>query len=317
MSRALRGLVSHIFLYLRGLCIGATGALQGISGGSMALLFGIHGELVHAVRAIDRQALKLLLANKDFGGFWKKINGNFLFVLLAGIATGVIALHLTVSQLYRQHPILITSFFFSLVVVAALLLLRKVTRWRPGTILCFVVGFAISYAITRVPPLALGDNALIDFFTGLAAGTTLILPGVSGAYILMFFGKYQYILNSFATLEYDIIILFIAGSIAGMMVVARVVAPLLTHYFNTTVTLLAGLMIGSLNKVWPWREVIEFTTTPQGRQIPAFDKSVLPWRYLESTGKDPQLFYAVLMMASGVLVVVIIEKIAARLKTKG
>src|SRR5690606_9483638 len=118
-------------------------------------------------------------------------------------------------------------------------------------------GFVTSYAITRVPPLALPTNTLFDLFCGMAAGMTLILPGVSGAYILMFFGRYQYILTSFDTLEYDVIILFIAGSILGIVVVARFVSPLLTHYFNATVTLLAGLMIGSLNKVWPWREVLE------------------------------------------------------------
>lgn len=311
----MRGLLSYIFLYIKGLCIGSTGALQGISGGSMALLLGVHRDLVFSLAAINRQAFQALRRH-GFSAFWQKINGGFLLTLIFGIATGLVALHLAFNFLYRQHPILISSFFFSLVAVAALLMLRKVTRWRPAMSLFVITAVAISYLLTRAQPFTTPDHGLMGFGVGAVAGATFILPGVSGAFILMFLGKYQYILASFDSLELDVIILFIAGSMVGMTVVARCTSFLLTHYFNTTVAFLAGLMIGSLNKVWPWREVLEYVTTAQGKRIPAFDESVLPWRYLEITGKDPQLFYAVLMMASGVLMVVIFEKIAVRLKTK-
>ena len=132
----------------------------------------------------------------------------------------------------------------------------------------------------------------------------------------MFIGKYQYILTSFGSLETDVIILFITGGILGITVIAQFAATLLTNYYNAIMGLFAGLMIGSLNKIWPWRQVYEYATTIQGERIPAFDKSILPWRYLEITGKDPQLFYAILMMALGVFSVVLIEKVAARLKTR-
>lgn len=302
-------------MFVKGLCIGATGVLQGISGGSMALLLGIYHEFIFSLAAIDGNAWQLLRQN-DFSGFWKRINGNFLVTLLAGIVAGLLFLRALFSIYFNEHSIYIASFFFSLVTIAALLLLRKITRWNIGIVACILGGLALSYFITRSAPVASPGHFLFSFLAGAMAGATFVIPGVSGAFILMFIGKYQYILTSFGTLEIEVIILFIAGGILGILVIARFMARLLADFHNATVALFAGLMIGSLNKIWPWREVFEYATTIQGKRIPAFDKSILPWRYLELTGKDPQVFYAILMMALGVFMVVLIEKIAARLKTR-
>ena len=281
----------------------------------MALMLGVHQEMIQSIRALDRKSFKLL-GKRNFSAWWKKINGSFLIFLLTGIAAGLLTLRTLFSHYVDLYPIYISSFFFSLVIIAALLLLRKITRWRIGVVICVGLGLAITYFLTLTPPFKTPDNLLTGFLSGLLAGTTLIVPGVSGAFILMFIGKYQFILTSFGSLEFNVIILFIAGGILGLVLAARLISTMLSNYFNATVGLFAGLMIGSLNKIWPWRQVYEYATTIQGKRIPAFDKSILPWRYLEITGKDPQIFYAILMMASGVFMVVLIEKIAARLKTK-
>ena len=295
--------------------MGATGVLQGISGASMALLLGIYHEFIFSLGALDANAFRLL-KQKAFAAFWKRINGNFLLVLIAGIVAGLLTLRAVFSFYFSLYPIFISSFFFSLVIIAALLLLRKITRWNVGVVIFVLAGLALSYFITRSAPFASPDNLLFSFLAGLLAGATFVIPGVSGAFILMFIGKYQHILTSFGSLEIEVIITFIAGGILGILIIARFMARLLAEFHNATVALFAGLMIGSLNKIWPWREVFEYATTIQGKRIPAFDKSILPWRYLELTGKDPQVFYAILMMALGVFMVVLIEKIAARLKTK-
>lgn len=315
MTEALRSLFHYIFLFVKGLCIGATGVLQGISGGSMALLLGVHQELILSIHGIDKKSFGLL-KSKRFRVWWKSINGSFLLFTLAGIITGLVTLRAFFSFYIRQYPIFISSFFFSLVIIAALLLLRKITRWNIGIVLLLISGITLSYLLTRSAPFAFQENLFFACVSGFVAGATFILPGVSGAFILMFFGKYQYILTSFGSLEFDVIILFIAGGLLGLIVVARLLSTLLSTYYNATVGVLAGLMIGSLNKIWPWRQVFEYATTIDGKRIPAFDKSILPWRYLELTGKDPQVFYAILMMALGVFIVVLIEKVAARLKTK-
>jgi len=281
----------------------------------MALLLGVHHEFVSSFKAFDRQGFSLL-RRKRFSAWWRTVNGGVFISILAGIVTGLITIRVTFSQYVTQYPIFISSFFFSLVIIAALLLLRKIHRWNAGVVICVIAGLGMSYFLTRSAPFTTPDNLFTAFLAGFLSGATFIIPGVSGAFILMFVGKYQYILTSFGSLESDVIIFFIAGGIVGITVVARFIATLLSGYFNLTVALFAGLMIGSLNKIWPWREVFEYATTLEGKRIPAFDKSILPWSYLEITGKDPQVFYAILMMASGVLMVVLIEKIAARLKTK-
>jgi putative membrane protein len=311
----LRRPTDHIFLFIKGLCIGATGVLQGISGASMALMLGIYHEFIFSLAALDRGALQML-REKKFSAFWTRINGSFLLVLLAGICVGLISLRALFGFYLERYPIYISSFFFSLVIIAALLLLRKITSWNAGVIVSMVAGLALSYFVTRAAPFAAPDQIFFSFLAGVLTGSTFVVPGVSGVFILMIIGKYQYILTSFGSLEFDVIILFIAGCILGFLVIARFMARLLADFHNATVALFAGLMIGSLNKIWPWREVFEYATTIQGKRIPAFDKSILPWRYLELTGKDPQVFYAILMMALGVFMVVLIEKIAARLKTK-
>lgn len=315
MTAALRTVFYYIFLFIKGLCIGATGILQGISGGSMALLLGVHQEILYSIRAIDGKSLKLHQARK-FGEWWKKNNGGFLITVIGGIGVGLLTLRSVFGHYIALYPILISSFFFSLVILAALLLLRKITRWNAGVVLCLVGGCYLTYFLTLATPFTTPANPFSGFLSGLLAGATFIVPGVSGAFILMFVGKYQYILASFSSLKFDVIILFVAGGIFGFIIFARFIAALLWRYFNATVALFAGLMIGSLNKIWPWREVIEYATTMEGTRIPSFDKSILPWRYMEISGKDPQVFYAILMMASGVFMVVLIEKIAARLKTK-
>jgi putative membrane protein len=315
MAAELRKLLYYIFLFIKGVCIGATGVLQGVSGASMALLLGVHHEFVVSFRAVDRKMFSLL-RRKKFSIVWERINGNFLLATLAGIATGLITMRPIFNYYVAQYPIFISSFFFSLVIIAALLLLRKITRWHAGIVLCLLGGLIFSYFITRAAPFTTPDNIFTALMSGFFAASTFMIPGVSGSFILMFIGKYQYILTSFGSLEFGVIVIFIAGGLLGMAVFSRLVARLLSDYFNQTVALFAGLMIGSLNKIWPWREVYEYATTIEGKRIPAFDNSILPWRYLEITGKDPQVFYAILMMALGVFMVVLVEKIAARLNTR-
>ncbi len=310
----LRRLLYYISVFIKGLCVGATGILQGISGGSMALLLGAHQELVSSLHSVDGKALRLL-KDRNKSTWLKHINSNFLFAILVGIITGIVTLRVVFRHYVGIYPIFISSFFFSLVSIAAFLLLRKITRWNIGVVFALLAGFAITYSLTRIAPFSTPNHVLLALPTGFLAGATLIIPGVSDSFILMFVGKYRFILTSFGSLEIDVIILFIAGGILGLIFTARLLAGLLSKFYNFAVGLFAGLMIGSLNKIWPWREVLEYATTVEGKRIPTFDSSILPWRYLEITGKDPQVFYAILMMAAGVFIVVLVEKFASRRKT--
>jgi putative membrane protein len=295
--------------------MGAADVVPGISGGTIAFITGIYEELLLSIDAIDAEALRLLMRFR-IGEFWQKINGNFLIVLFSGILTSLLALSRVMTYILSNRPIFIWSFSFGLILISALLVLRKITNWMLVTVLSLFIGIAIAYLITMVSPVHTPDNLFFIFFAGALSICAVILPGLSGAFILVLLGKYQFITGTLPDFNLPVLAVFVAGCAVGLLSFSRILTWILKNYHNATVALLAGFMLGSLNKVWPWRQVLEYVTDREGKQIPAFDKSILPWNYFELTGKDPQVFQAIMMMAVGVFIVVLIEKIAERLKTK-
>ncbi len=295
--------------------MGAADVVPGVSGGTVAFITGIYDELLESIKAVDLDALKLLL-KFEIRDFWEKINGSFLATLFAGIATSLFSLAKLMTYLLANHPILIWSFFFGLILISAPLVLREIKKWNIAIVLTFFVGAGIAYGITVLSPAQSPEAIWFIFLSGSLAICAMILPGISGAFILLLIGKYQYMINAIINFNIPVILVFMAGCALGLIFFSRFLSWILKKYHSATVALLAGFMIGSLNKVWPWREVLEYVTNSKGEQVPAFDQSILPWNYFASTGKDPQVFLAILMMALGVFLVVLIEKIAVRLKTK-
>lgn len=295
--------------------MGVSDVVPGVSGGTAAFITGIYVELLNSLSAIDREALSLL-AKQRFRDFWKKINGGFLTVLFAGIITNVLFLAKLVTHLLGNYAILIWSFFFGLILISAPLVLREIRIWNFSLVASFLLGVAITYSLTLVPPSHFPGGILSTLVAGLLAVCGLLLPGISGTFILLIIGQYRNVISNVMSLNAVFIVAFIIGCVIGLLIFSRVMQRLLRNYPNASVALLSGLMLGSLNKVWPWREVLEYVTNSKGEQVPAFDKSILPWQYFATTGKDPQVLQAILMMAISVFLVVLVEKIAVRLKTK-
>jgi len=296
--------------------MGAAEVIPGVSGGSGAFLTGIYEELIHSIRSVDRHSLKLLTKFK-FSDFWDYVNGNFLFILTAGILTSLASISRLISYVLKHNPILIGSFFFSLILIAVPLIMREdIKKWEPAHIICFAMALLMAYALTFLPPVQAPRTVWFLFFTGVFMGTVTFIPGISMAFILIILGQYEYATSILFEFEITQILIIISGVLAGLIGFSRFLSYILGNYRKTTLALLAGFMMGSLNKVWPWREVFEYVTNRNGQQVPAYDRSILPWDYFTTTGKDPQVFQAILMMALGVFIVVLIEKIASRLKTK-
>jgi putative membrane protein len=295
--------------------MGATEVVHGVSGSTMALIMGAYHEFILSLRGIDRNAIKLLRKGY-YDDFWKSVNGSFLISLLTGIGVSLFTLTKVVSYFIQYHFIATTAFLFGLISISGILLLRKITKWSFRPIIALFLGISINYALTVVSPMQTDDNLVFALVCGFLAGFSLVFPGISSAFILLLIGKYQYIVISFSELNAGVIIVFVIGCLPGLWLASRFMYRLLTDYYNTTIALLAGLILGALNKLWPWRNVAEYVTNGKGEQVPAFDKSVLPWEYLNITGSDPHVFQAILMMAVGVFIVVLTEKIAAGLKTK-
>ncbi len=295
--------------------MGVADVVPGVSGGTVAFITGIYDELLHSIKAIDIDALKLLI-KFEFASFWKKINGIFLTILLAGIATSLISLTKLLMYLLRHQPISIRSFFFGLILISALLVVREIKKWNAFAFLSILMGIAIGYGITVLAPMQSPQNLVFTFFAGALAVCAMIIPGISWMFTLMLLGMYQYITKSVMEFNIPVILVFITGSLVGAIGFSRFLSWILDNYHSATVALLAGLMLGSLNKVWPWREVLEYAASIKGEQIPVFDRSILPWHYFATTGKDPQVFQAIMLIALGVFIVVVLEKIATRIKTK-
>ena len=295
--------------------MGAADVIPGVSGGTVAFITGIYEELIDSIKSIDLGAFRLLFQFRIIE-FWKKINGNFLICVLAGIVTSLLSLSKLMTYLLEQHPISIWSFFFGLILVSSPLILRDIKKWDFSTALSFIAGIVLAYLITVLSPTETPTNLFFIFFCGAIAICAMILPGISGAFILLLIGKYEYMITALIQFNIPVIIVFVLGCFLGLLGFSHFLSWILKNYRFPTLALLAGFMIGSLNKVWPWKEVMAFRLNHEGIQVPAFDKSVWPGRYLEVTGQDPQIFYAILFAAVGVFLVVAIEKTAAFLKSK-
>jgi len=295
--------------------MGAADVVPGVSGGTVAFITGIYEELINSLKSIDVEAIRLL-TQFQIADFWKKINGSFLITVLGGIVTSLISLARLMTYLLDNHPILIWSFFFGLILVSSPLILRDITKWSLGSVLSFIAGIIIAYLITIISPTETPTNYPFIFFCGALAICAMILPGISGAFILLLIGKYEYMITALTEMNIPVVIVFVLGCFLGLLGFSRFLSWILTHYRFPTLALLGGFMIGSLNKVWPWKQVISYRLNHEGVQVPAFDKSILPWDYFSKTGQDPLVFKAILCAALGVFLVVAIEKTAAMLKTK-
>lgn len=291
--------------------MGGADVIPGVSGGTVAFITGIYEELINSLKSIDLDAFKLLFTFR-LSDFWKKINGNFLLPVLAGVSASLLSLARLMTYLLVHYPISVWSFFFGLISVSSPLILRDIRKWNIGTILSFVVGIAGAYAVTVLSPTQTPTNLFFIFFCGALAICAMILPGISGAFILLLIGKYEYMMSSLINFNIPVILVFVMGCFIGLVTFSHFLSWILTHYRYPALALLAGFMIGSLNKVWPWKKIIELRIDHNGMQVPAFDKSVWPGQF----EGDPQLFYAIFFAALGIFLVVAIEKIAAYLKSK-
>ncbi len=305
----------YLLLYLKGVSMGGADVIPGVSGGTIAFITGIYEELVDSIKLIDGSAVRLLVSLR-LADFWKRINGNFLITVLAGILTSLLSLARLMTYVLENYPIAVWSFFFGLILISSPLIMRDIHRWHLGTFLAFVIGALIAYWITVLSPTETPTNLFFIFFCGALAICAMILPGISGAFILLLIGKYEYMITALIEFNLPVILIFALGCLLGLIGFSHVLSWILHNYRYPALALLAGFMIGSLNKVWPWKEVVSYRFNHEGIQVPAFDKSVLPGRYLEVTGQDPQLFYAILFAATGVFLVVAIEKTAAYIRSK-
>ncbi|MEM9078257.1 MAG: DUF368 domain-containing protein [Bacteroidota bacterium] len=298
--------LDYLFITLKGMAMGAADVVPGVSGGTIAFISGIYEELITSINAIDLSLFKIL-RKEGFKSFWDKINGNFLLALFIGIFISVFSLARFLSWLLENEPILLWSFFFGLVLASVFFVGKEIKNWNFGTIAIFVAGAVVAFIITELPPNENVESLPYLFLSGALAVCAMILPGISGAFILVLLGSYKTILD--AVHEQDITIVFTVGigAVFGLLSFARLLKWMFNHYKNLTLALLTGFILGSLNKIWPWKKVLE-TKTFGDKTIVTDEMNVWPWNF----DGENQLMFAILLAIIGFSLIFILEKTASR-----
>lgn len=297
-----RKLKDYLFLALKGMAMGAADVVPGVSGGTIAFIVGIYDELINSIKSINAHSIKLLFTGK-IAAFWKAINGNFLCSLLLGIGISVFSLAKLITYLLVHEPVLVWSFFFGLVLASTWFVSKDIKEWNWKTITGFVLGVLIAYYITVATPAETPTNLFFIFLCGAIAICAMILPGISGSFILVLLGKYFYIMEAINTLDLVVLGVFAVGVFLGITSFSHVLSYALKNFRNITLAVLTGFMLGSLNKVWPWKEVVQTYVDSHGEVKPLVESNILP---NESVGE------AVALMVVGFALVYILEKISSR-----
>ncbi len=306
---------NYLMLVLKGIGMGAADVIPGVSGGTIAFITGIYEELIGSIRSFDLAALQKLL-KLDLKGLWSHINGGFLFSVLAGIGLSIFSLAKVMKYLLETHPIFVWSFFFGLIIASAWLVAREVKRWGGGTVVALVAGIVAAYMITVLSPASTPDAWWFIMLSGAIAICAMILPGISGAFILLLLGKYAYIIGAVSAFNIPVLLLFAVGAAVGIISFSHLLSWLLLKHHGMTVALLTGFMVGSLNKIWPWKEVLETYIDSHGAVQPLVERNVLPGVFEQATGQPAMLGWALFFMAVGFLLIWGIERAAAVLSKK-
>lgn len=298
-----RKLKDYAVLMLKGMGMGAADVVPGVSGGTIAFIVGIYDELINSIKSINLESLKLFFSGK-WATFWKKINGNFLFFLLAGIGISVFSLAKLITWLLVNQPILVWSFFFGLVLASTWFVSKDIKEWKSWkTWVAFAIGAVVAFYITVATPAETPSNLLFIFLCGAIAICAMILPGISGSFILVLLGKYFFIMDAVKTLDVVVIAVFGSGACIGITSFSRILSYALAHFRNITLAVLTGFMLGSLNKVWPWKEVVETFVDSHGEVKPLIETNILPNAHVPE---------AVVLMVVGFFLVYFLEKLSAK-----
>jgi putative membrane protein len=304
---------NYFLLVLKGMGMGAADVVPGVSGGTIAFITGIYEELINSIKSINLRSARLLLSGK-IAAFWEAINGNFLLGVLLGIGISIFSLAKGLEYLLHNYPILVWAFFFGLIVASAIYVARTVRKWDAGAIIAAVVGTIVAYFITVISPAEANTTWWFIFLSGSIAICAMILPGISGSFILVLLGMYRFILEAVGNLDIAVLLIFMAGAATGIIAFSNLLSWLLRKFHNLTIALLAGFMVGSLNKVWPWKQVTETFTDRHGEIKPLAEINILPGTYEQITGANPMLKGAILLVLAGFALIFVIEGIS-KLKT--
>jgi putative membrane protein len=284
--------------------MGASDVVPGVSGGTMALILGIYEELILSIKAFDWDCLRLVLRGR-FSQLLDKVPLGFLLPLGMGILTAIFTLARGLSWLLKEHPVAVWSFFFGLVLASAFVVGRRIEKWNWSTLLGIVLSAIAAYVLVGLVPINTPETLPFIYLCGAVAICAMILPGISGSFILVLLGKYQYVLDAVGRLDVVVLGVFTAGTATGILLFVRLLSWLLNKYHQMTMAGLTGLMIGSLRKIWPWKSMTELVTNDAGSGV-ALARNMLPHQM------TAEVYVAIGLALLGGLAVVLLQRLAEK-----
>ena len=306
-----RKFIHYFIILLKGMAMGAADVVPGVSGGTIAFISGIYEELLTSISSINFSTLKLL-KSKGIKAAWEAINGNFLLALVIGIFISIVSLAQLISWLLEHKPILVWSFFFGLVLASVLYIGRQITKWNNIAVISLVLGAVIAYYITTLEPLISGNSSpFFLFLAGAIAICAMILPGISGAFILVLLGAYKPVLEAIDNKDFKLLAILAVGAVVGLLSFSKILKWLFNNYKNYTLAVLTGFIVGSLNKIWPWKETLTWRVNSHGLKVPFNEQSISPFSF----EGDSQLLLAIVLAIVGFALIILLEKLANKLDT--
>ena len=293
----------YLSLSLKGMAMGAADIIPGVSGGTIAFISGIYEELIETINNVNFEAIKKL-KNNGIKSFWTHINGNFLIALLTGIAISIMSLAKVITHLLETHSQLLWGFFFGLIVASVYIVGKKVNKWDINNIISLIIGSSIAFYITILNPMQNPDALWFVFLSGSIAICAMILPGISGSFILLLLGSYEFILVAIKDFKLDVITIFGVGCITGLLAFSKLLNWLFKKYHDITIALLTGFLIGSLNKIWPWKETIQTRINSHGEIVPFIQSNVLPSNF----EGDSNIIEVILLSLIGLVLIYLLER---------
>ena len=287
--------------------MGASDVVPGVSGGTMAFILGIYEELIDAIKSFDLKSLNFLVTLK-IRLLLDHISWRFLLAVGIGILIAIFSLAKVLSWLLQNRPVLIWSFFLGLILASVVSVSRRIEKWHLLTWLCLLGGITGTYFLVGLVPVSTPTGPWFLFLCGAIAICAMILPGISGSFILVLLGKYQFVLGAVNDRNFVVLSIVVAGACVGIALFSRLLGWLLNRYHDLMVAILTGLMLGSLRKVWPWKETIESIVDIHGRVVPIVQANILPRQW------NSEVFAALLLMMVGLLAVLFLDRIADRNK---
>ena len=309
-------IISRLILFFKGALMGIADLVPGVSGGTIALISGIYEELIESIASINLRSIKIL-KKEGFYKFWCAINGSFILAVFSGALFSIIFFSRIVHYFLIEERILVWSFFFGLILASALYMIKQLSCLRLNELLGIITGIVVISLISIAPTAPSSEGFFVLFFGGSLAVCAMILPGISGSFILLLLGIYPIIIGAISQFQWNILLIFSLGCIFGLLAFSRILIILLRTYYSVFISTLIGFLLGSLIIVWPWKNSASLNASDTDSEFNLSYQLLFPTEYSFLTEQDPLTYAAVSLMILGFLVVFSIDFLAKRVTNKG